>query len=82
MMNAHLFSEFSGLMLLANEGRLLAFLGCAMALFGVFLLARPLFRRLPMGDVPDGADNPGGSSGGYSRQSAGRRIAASRGWRR
>jgi hypothetical protein len=63
MMNAHLFSEFSGLQLLANDGRLFAFLSFAAALFGAFLLARPLFRRLPMGAAPGGADDPFDSSG-------------------
>jgi tetratricopeptide (TPR) repeat protein len=42
-MDAHLFNEFSGLMLLANDGKLFAFLGCATVLFGVFHFARPLF---------------------------------------
>ncbi|MGA2636880.1 hypothetical protein [Methylocella sp.] len=67
VMDAHLFNEFSGLMLLANDGKLLAFLGCAVTLFGVFHLVRPLFRRLPMGVLPDekggaSADPPGVSA--------------------
>ncbi len=64
-MDAHLINEFSGLMLLADDGKLVAFLGAAVALFAAFRVARPLFRRLPMGDAANGtnsgaADDPSG----------------------
>jgi tetratricopeptide (TPR) repeat protein len=56
-------------MLLANYGKLFAFLGCAVALFGVFHLARPLFRRLPMGVSPDEKGGAGADPSGVGAAS-------------
>ena len=63
-MNANLFNEFSWLMLLADNGAMVAFLGCAAALFGAFCLARRLFRRLPMGNSSSGQERRGDCGGG------------------